>query len=115
MTTTDPFTTAARAEGHRRAARAHLGGNSATTDAQRAAYAWESRLFEQAAEWARAYLAAREPDEAEVQAAAEAIADAAEGIEEWDSLTPSEQRAYRCEARAALSAARRARGEDTTR
>lgn len=61
MTTADPFTEAARAEGHRRAARACLGGNSATTDAQSAAYAWEARLFEQAAEWARTHLAQQNP------------------------------------------------------
>lgn len=89
--TTDPFTEAARAEAER-----WWPGIAGPTILALGAHM---------AEWARAHLAAQEPTDEEVEAAAEAILEAAFGQELPEAPIDL--------ARAALSAARHAREEPT--
>ena len=119
MTTTDPFVDAATAsyEDYIRQPRMNVG-----TVRDRIAEAhidgWHA---------ARDYLAAQEPDEYEVEATAIAlynddeswgfVVEFAYGTQaaDWGDLGPGPQQMFRDFARRALSAARRARGEDPTR
>lgn len=69
--------------------------------------------FRAGAAWARDHLARQEVTDAEVQAGAFAIAVRSEDIEEWDSLSTYSQGQYRNDARAALTAARTVRQEQS--
>ena len=97
--TTDPFTDAARAEAERQ-------NPVPTTRDPEGPSQWErllaQRAFRNGAEWARTYLAAQEPTDAEVEAA-KAVLDSVEYADEPQSI------------RAALRAARAARRDEETR
>lgn len=95
--TTDPFITAARAEAEKRA---HL-----TAACEEFEYLIV-RDFMAAVVWARDYLAAQDPTDAEVEAAACALAAEREDIEDFDSLSYRAQEEFRADARLALNAAR---------
>ena len=93
--TTDPFIEAARAYARER----YPSGTDLDRDRR--------MVVDEFAAWARAYLAAQEPTDAETEAAANALADwdgADWHAETWDGEIPRE--AYRAGARRALSAAR---------
>lgn len=68
---------------------------------------WEETFGVVMADWARRYVSAQEPTDAEVLAVTMSIAD----VEDIDSLSPTEVRHYTTVALAALSAARNARQE----
>src|SRR5699024_1961164 len=99
--TTDPFTEAARAEAEVQC------GNS-----------FDLEHFMAGAEWARDHLAAQEPTDAEVEAAARSLWAEAwlnPELHPWDTeATESERRSCRREARAALAAARATRRDEET-
>lgn len=114
MTTTDPFTTAAR----RRAEQfVPLDGGEPNLIFR------DRRQLVEMAEWARSYLAAQEPDDAEVEAAltalliSESIALGQTADEAADyairELETRDLTNLRTGVRCALSAARRARGGTT--
>ncbi|MGP5050204.1 hypothetical protein ACTXI9_01720 [Brachybacterium alimentarium] len=101
--TTDAFTTAARAEGQSRIA-AMVESAGASADIR----AWFPVGFEKGAEWARDHLAAQEPTDAEVEAAANAILALVPGETEETAHMDDIDDAWD-HARAALTAARKAR------
>src|SRR5699024_9170089 len=92
--TTDPFTDAARAEAEVQC------GNS-----------FDLEHFMAGAEWARDHLAAQEPTDAEVEAAARGLHAALEAVHgtAWDDLGKAHRNRWYDLARAAVSAARAAR------
>ena len=116
MTTTDPFTEAARTEATSRARRVTPGDTAAD---------WSERMlmmeqFRQGAEWARTHLAAQEPTDAEVEAAARSLyaEDVNESYIEWPAYGSPEnvgRELYIERARNALSAARAARRDEEKR
>lgn len=101
---TNDFTKAARAE-----AESWIGMNPDDHD-----------NFVSGAEWARTHLAAQEPTDAEVEAAARELAERESptyGAREWDETPPHfpRKQEWRLAARAALSAARAARQNEEKR
>src|SRR5699024_9800879 len=92
--TTDPFTEAARAEAEVQC------GNS-----------FDLEHFMAGAEWARDHLAAQEPTDAEVEAAARGLHAALEAVHgtAWDDLGKAHRNRWYDLARAALTAASDAR------
>lgn len=102
---TNDFTKAARAEAERRYPALNPDAEeltyprSALREHKRSAHVagWEA---------ARTHLAAQEPTDAEVEAAAVALAVEGDDLGEWDSLSTYAQATYLRDARAALSAAR---------
>ena len=108
--TTDPFTDAARAEAERRWSRDLLGDDALPGPAR-----MNRRIgFDLGAQWARTHLAAQEPTDAEVEAAARALAhwDGASGwgTPAWDGEIT--EAAYIYGAHMALLAARAARRDE---
>ena len=107
--TTDPFTEAARAEAEKRWSRDLLDDRPLPGPAR-----MNRRIgFDLGAQWARTDLAAQEPTDAEVEAAARAIH--INTIREFDDLGGLDQHALRTRARKALSAARAARRDEEKR
>ena len=80
---------------------------------RRASHYAQQLAFVAGAEWARTHLAAQEPTDAEVEAAARAIH--INTIREFDDLGGLDQHALRTRARKALSAARAARRDEEKR
>ena len=115
--TTDPFTEAARAEAERRhpAPEIETGAQLGYTQTQIREVV--RRTFTNAAEWARAHLAAQEPTDAEIEAAARAISaeqDRRIGLKAgtWWGGAEYRRNFAREDARAALRAARAARRDE---
>ena len=104
--TTDEFTEAARKRAERRVP---LDGGEPDLIFR------DRRELVKMAEWARDHLAAQEPTDTEVEAAAVALAVEGDDIGEWDSLSTYAQATYLRDARAALSAARAARRDQEKR
>ena len=114
--TNDNFNEAARAEAERRYSRVVRRNKTADEwlDEGRASG------FASGAEWARTHLAAQEPTDAEVEAAARELASAAAlivaaGPKPWEWWTDRNQARFRNAARAALPAARAARRDEEAR
>ena len=96
--TTDDFTDAARAEGFAQ---------------------WPMRdqrsAFEHGARWARAHLAAQEPTDAEVEAAARTWAESGPTAAVWEQMAEERREYTRERMHACLSAARTARRDEKDR
>ena len=117
MTTTDPFTEAARAEAWRR----HPAPVDVETGEPVDDWGFEEqgrRDFREGAEWARTHLAEQEPDTAEVEAACGGFYNDPNGLTDWTKLArvqPDLADKYRAGMRRALSAARAARRDEEKR
>ena len=116
MTATDPFTEAARAEAEAR------------WPQRRASHYVQQIAFAAGAEWARTHLAAQEPTDAEVEAAAITILADEGGFDlsdeddayhiyeiQWKDMDEGEMSGRLASARAALSAARAVRRDEEKR
>ena len=102
--TTDPFTDADLADYARAEAETRW-------PQRRTGHYVQQLAFVAGAEWAREHLAAQEPTDAEVEAAARVICEGTEAGD-LDAWGPETQRRFRSTARAALSAARAARRDE---
>ena len=105
--TTDPFTEAARAEAENfaRTPRMNVG-----TIRDRIAEAHQA-----GAEWARTHLAAQEPTDAEVEAAARTWAESGPTAAVWEQMAEERREYTRERMHACLSAARTARRDEKDR
>src|SRR5699024_6998293 len=101
--TTDPFTRAARAYARGR----YPSGTDLDRDRR--------MVVDEFAEWARAYLAAQEPTDAEVEAAARTWAESGPTAAVWEQMAEERREYTRERMHACLSAARAARRDEKGR